>query len=107
VPGIALTLGASDTCLGGNIAINLDPVADVFIGASFADSPWLSPDTPLDRGAVVVYSPAGGTRPLAALVDLHEDDGWKGTESLRWSSEKRPMLELVWGVIPPTEACSR
>lgn len=107
VPGKPLTLVASDTWLGGNIAINLDPVAEVFIGASYADSPWLSPDTALDCGAVVVYSPSWGTRPSEALLALHEQARWKGTESLRWSSEKSPMLELVWGVIPPTEACTR
>jgi len=105
VPGKPLTLVASDTWLGGNIAINLDPVAEVFIGASYADSPWLSPDTALDCGALVAYSPTWGTRPSEALLSLHEQARWKGTQSVRWSSDKSPLLEIVWGIIPPTPAC--
>ncbi|WP_397476117.1 glycosyltransferase family 39 protein [Pusillimonas sp.] len=107
VPGAPLGLVASDTWLGGNIAINLDPVAEVFVGANYAQSPWLSPDTALDCGVLVAYSPTWGTRPSEALLSLHEQATWKGVESLRWSSEKSPVIEVVWGIVPPTDACAR
>lgn len=107
VPEQPLGLIASDTWLGGNIAINLDPIAEVFIGASYAQSPWLAPDTALDCGALVAYSPTWGTRPSEALLALHEQARWKGVESLRWSSDRSPTIEIAWGVVPPTEACVR
>jgi len=106
VPGTPLRLVASDTWLGGNIAVNLDPAAQVFINGSYAESPWLSPDTALDCGVLVAYS--GDTRSYLAeaLLRLHEQASWKGVESLRWSSEKSPLIEIEWGIIPPSEACA-
>lgn len=107
VPGQPLRLVASDTWLGGNIAINLEPVAEVFISASYAESPWLSPDTALDCGVLVAYNQASGTHRSDALQALYEQSQWKGLETLHWSSEKSPMVEIVWGIIPPTAACNK
>src|SRR5690606_23941709 len=55
VPGQTLKVVASDTWFGGNIAVNLEPTAEVFINASYAESPWLSPDSALDCGVLVAY----------------------------------------------------
>lgn len=105
VPGQPLRLVASDTWLGGNIAINLDPAAQVFINASYAESPWLLPDGALDCGVLVAYNQTSSAYRAEALLLLYEQTAWKGVESLRWSSEKSPMIEISWGIVPPTEAC--
>lgn len=107
VPGTPLALVASDRWFGGNIAINLKPTAEVFINASFAESPWLSPDTALDCGVLVAYSPTTKAPLAEAVAQLHQRAKWKGTESLRWSSEKSPMIEIEWGVIPPGPSCAK
>lgn len=105
VPGAHLGLVASDRWFGGNIAINLKPAAEVFINASYAESPWLAPDSALDCGVLVAYSPTTKAPLAEAVAQLYERAQWKGTESLRWSSEKSPMIEIVWGIIPPGPAC--
>ena len=107
VPGQTLKVVASDTWFGGNIAVNLEPTAEVFINASYAESPWLSPDSALDCGVLVAYDQTSGTHRSDALLGLHEQARWKGIESLHWSSEKSPVIEVVWGIIPPTEACTK
>jgi len=106
VPGAPLRLVASDTWFGGNVAINLEPAAEVFINASYADSPWLQPDTALDCGVLIAFSPTTRSQPADTLLRLHEQANWKGTDSVRWSSEKSPMIEIEWGIIPPGPACT-
>lgn len=107
VPGKPLRLVASDTWFGGNIAINLEPPAQVFINASYAESPWLSPDHALDCGVLVAYSRTTRGEPAQALLRLREQAAWTGVDSLRWSSGKSPMIEIEWGIIPPSEDCEK
>src|SRR5690606_35827987 len=121
-PGHPLRLVASDTWLGGNIAIHQKPAAQVFVNASYADSPWLSPDHALDCGVLVVYKKRDPAKQQelamrqqqsddppwdAALLRLYDQASWKGEDSLHWSSEKSPVINLVWGIIPPGPACAK
>jgi hypothetical protein len=101
-----LTLVASDTWLGGNIAINTGMNTQVFINGSFAESPWLKPDTALNCGVLVVYSLVSKRLPSSEVQRLYEQGQWKGVEQLRWSSERSPMLDLNWAIIPPNERCA-
>ncbi|MFW7343529.1 glycosyltransferase family 39 protein [Pollutimonas sp. H1-120] len=107
VPEIPLTLIASDTWLGGNIAIHRGPDAQVFINGRYEESPWLDPATALDCGVLLVYSRRTRDEPDAQLLRLFELARWQGMIDTPWSSEKSPMIDLNWGIIPPTEKCSR
>ncbi|MCB5362375.1 glycosyltransferase family 39 protein [Pusillimonas sp. CC-YST705] len=104
VPGTPLRLVAAETWLGGNIAVHVSPQTQVFIDANFQKSPWLDPATTLECGALVVYD---NNEDFVAedLILLRGHSAWSGVVQQRWSSEKSPMLEIAWGILPPTERC--
>jgi 4-amino-4-deoxy-L-arabinose transferase-like glycosyltransferase len=107
VPDVPLGLVASDTWMGGNIAIHSGPDVKVFINGHFAESPWLDRTTALDCGALVVHSQMTRGDPSVQLLKLFEQARWRGQTHVRWSSEKSPLIDLAWGIIPPGEACKR
>lgn len=104
VPGVPLRLVASDTWLGGNIAVHVSDRSEVFIDADYQKSPWLDPASALECGVLVAYN-SQRSKPAAALVALREAAAWRGVTQQRWSSEKSTMLEIEWGIVPPTERC--
>lgn len=105
VPGQPLRVVASDTWLGGNIAMHAAGDVQVFIDADYTQSPWLDEGTALDCGALVVYStePRGALQP--SLEVLYDTTLLRGESRVRWSSERSPMIVLHWGIIPPDDAC--
>lgn len=105
VPDHPLRLVASDTWLGGNIAIHTSADTQVFINASYAESPWLNPDTALACGVLVVYSRETKGEPQERLKSLFAQGRWQGVAEQRWSSEKSPLIDLHWSVIPPGADC--
>ncbi|NYT66393.1 glycosyltransferase family 39 protein [Alcaligenaceae bacterium] len=105
VPDHPLTVVISDTWLGGNIAVHAGQQVQVFINADFTESPWLDPATALDCGALVVFSRKTRGEPPAALFALHQQAPWQGQLDMPWSSPSSPIIDLNWGVIPPTAAC--
>ncbi|MBB5217130.1 glycosyltransferase family 39 protein [Parapusillimonas granuli] len=105
VPGHPLTLVASDTWLGGNIAIHRGPEAQVFINGKPEESPWLD-EAPLACGALVVYSLETRGEPDPVLKALHASATIQGRLDIPWSSEKSPLIDLNWGIIPPGERCA-
>jgi hypothetical protein len=105
VPGTPLLLVASDRWLGGNIAIHTSFQTQVFINASFAESPWLNPDTALDCGVLIVHSQATKAPLTPELLRLFNQGHWSGVAQQRWSSDKSPMIDLNWSIIPPNERC--
>jgi hypothetical protein len=107
VPEVPLTLIASDTWLGGNIAIHRGPHAQVFINGRYEESPWLDPSSALNCGALLVYSRQTRGEPDPQLLRLFEQARWQGTANTRWSSEESPIIDLNWGIILPKEHCSR
>lgn len=106
VPGVPLRLVASDTWLGGNIAVNSDAEVDVFINGRLDESPWLDPDTVLDCGVLVVYSRKTKGEPHANLQRLFEQASWHGVTALPWSSEHSPVIDLNWAIVPPLATCA-
>lgn len=104
VPDVPLRLVAAETWLGGNIAVNVSDRTEVFIEADFGMSPWLDPASALECGVLVAYDPTEEFL-SDALVKLRERASWSGVVQQRWSSEKSPMLEIAWGILPPTERC--
>ncbi len=104
VPGVPLRLVAANTWLGGNIAVNVSHQTEVYIDASFEKSPWLDPASALECGVLVVYEP--GDEPDEALLRLHGIAAWRGVTRQRWSTEKSRVLEVEWGIVPPTERCA-
>jgi len=104
VPDVPLRLVASDTWLGGNIAVNITSDTRVFIYADYAWSPWLNPATALDCGVLVAWS-RELEQPAQALVQLREQAPWRGVIQQRWSSRKSRLLNVEWGILPPTQDC--
>jgi hypothetical protein len=106
VPETPLTLIASDTWLGGNIAIHSGPAAQVFINGSHEESPWLDRDDALTCGLMVVYSKQTKGEPAPAIKKLFEQGRWHGIAAVPWSSEKSPAIDLNWAIIPPDASCT-
>lgn len=106
VPDFPLRLVASDTWMGGNIAVNSGPEVEVFINGRLDESPWLDAATALDCGALVVYSRKTKGEPHPNLQRLFDQASWQGLTALPWSSEKSPIIDLNWAIIPPSTACA-
>lgn len=104
-PGRPLRVIVSNTWMGGNIAVHVGDDTQVFIDASEADSPWFAPGTALRCGAVVAFSERGRAAPSAAVQALYDAAPWKGVTMLRWSSERSPLIDLHWAVLPATADC--
>lgn len=100
-----LLLVASDTWFGGNIATNISDKTQVFISADYFQSPWLDPDTALDCGVMVLYSPDSRGYWSADLLALYDRMPIKGEFTQQWSSGTSPVFTVKYGALPPTEAC--
>jgi hypothetical protein len=108
VPNTPIPLVASDRWFGGNIALNLNPSTEVFIGADYFQSPWLDPETALNCGAIVVYAPDAKGFWSPQLIALYESANIKGEFEQHWSRSKRsPSFMVKWGIIPPGPQCGQ
>ncbi|HLS50773.1 MAG TPA: glycosyltransferase family 39 protein [Burkholderiaceae bacterium] len=105
VPQQPLALVAAETWLGGNIAINLSPPAQVFIEGDWLQSPWLDQANALQCGVLVVYDSGTSRAPSAALQTLYKKAPVKGETALHWSTPESRLIELQWAIIPPDETC--
>jgi len=104
-PGRPLRVVVSNTWMGGNIAVHVGERTRVFIDADEAESPWFAPGEALACGAVVAFSEKGRAAPAPAVRALYDAAPWKGVTELRWSSERSPMIDLHWAVLPATPGC--
>ena len=107
MPGIPLRVVVADTWLGGNIAVHAGQDVLVFIDAEPASSPWLHLPEDLDCGALIVYSLKTRGPPPADLLKLYEQAPIKGLAEQRWSSERSPMIDLHWAILPAQNSCPR
>ncbi|NYT61414.1 glycosyltransferase family 39 protein [Alcaligenaceae bacterium] len=105
VPQVPLRLVASDTWMGGNIAVNSGPDVQVFINGRYDESPWLNPESALDCGVLTVYSRLTKGEPDPVLKQLADQGTWRGVTNLPWSSAKSPKIDLNWTIIPPGPNC--
>lgn len=105
MPGIPLKVVVADTWLGGNIAVHAGQDVMVFIDADPAASPWLTLPRDMACGALVVYSLQTRGQPPAALLKLYEQAPIKGLAQQRWSSERSPMIDLNWAIVPAQPSC--
>jgi 4-amino-4-deoxy-L-arabinose transferase-like glycosyltransferase len=104
-PGRPLRVVVSNTWLGGNIAVHVNPDTRVWIDASDAESPWFAPGTALRCGALVAYSNNGRAAPAPAVQALYDAAPWKGVDAVPWSGPKGRMIDLHWAVVPATPDC--
>ncbi|MEO6986286.1 MAG: glycosyltransferase family 39 protein [Paralcaligenes sp.] len=106
VPGVPLTLVASDTWLGGNIAVHVKPAANVFIDGSLQESPWLKSTDVMSCGMLVAYSKTtDGNEPSPRIQKLYDQATFKGVVQQRWSTAKSPLIVIDWGIITPKASC--
>lgn len=105
VPNAPLRLVASDTWFGGNVAMNISDDTQVFISADYFQSPWLNPETALDCGVLVVYTPDGRGYWSTELMALFDKSPLQGEFKQQWSSDKSPIFTVKWAITPPTPNC--
>ena len=105
VPDHPLRLVASDSWFGGNVAMNVSEETQVFIGADYFQSPWLKPETALDCGVMVLYSPDTSGFWSNELMALFESAPMKGEFEQQWSSDKSRVFTVKWGLLPPNQNC--
>ncbi|NYT25426.1 glycosyltransferase family 39 protein [Alcaligenaceae bacterium] len=107
LPGAPLRVVASDTWLGGNIALNSGKDVQVFIDARPEESPWLDAGRALQCGILVVYSRVTrrGAEPAPELLALAGKAQWSGVAEQRWSSAGSPLIDLNWAIVAPTADC--
>lgn len=106
VPQSPLRLVASDTWMGGNVAVHSGPKVQVLIDGRYNESPWLDPETALDCGALVVFSRVSKDEPAPSLQKLFDKGRWQGTASVPWSSAKSRDIDLNWAIIEPNPTCA-
>jgi hypothetical protein len=107
LPNTPLRVVASDTWLGGNIALNIGADVDVFIDGRPEESPWLDAEQAHACGMLVVYSRVTrrGADPAPELLELASKGQWSGVLEQRWSTSRSPLIDLHWAILPPTVEC--
>ena len=107
LPDTPLRVVASDTWLGGNIALNSGTDVQVFINGRPEESPWLDAEQTMRCGLLVVYSRVTrrGAEPAPELLALAQQAQWSGLAEQRWSSASSPLIDLHWAIIAPTQRC--
>ncbi|HEY3779079.1 MAG TPA: glycosyltransferase family 39 protein [Rhizomicrobium sp.] len=96
-----LTIVAADGWIGGLVAMGTSPRASVWIDASYAKSPWITPRRLAQEGALVVWRIRSENRPPPPLAHVR---GLQivGVKSFAWpATPKAPPLRIGYGVIPP------
>jgi len=108
VPGTPLRVVASDTWLGGNIALNSGVDVQVFINGRPEESPWLDAGRAMQCGLLVVYSRVTrrGAEPAPELLALEAQAKWSGMAQQQWSSARSPLIDLNWAILPPAGECA-
>ena len=108
LPGTPLRVVASDTWLGGNIALNSGADIQVYINGRPEESPWLDAQRAEGCGLLVVYSRVTrrGAEPAEALLELAGRAQWSGVAEQQWSSKGSPIIDLNWAILPPKEDCT-
>ncbi len=97
-----LRIVAADGWLGGLIAMGVAPRPSVWIDASFAKSPWVTPESLKRDGALVLWRITASKAPPPALAAL-QPLKIMGVESFGWpSTPKAQPLRIGYGILPPT-----
>jgi hypothetical protein len=106
--GTPLSLVASDTWLGGNIAIHAGPQVDVLIDGDVEKSQWVTPERAAACGMLLAINrsadAADGVPPKVAA--LMTQANWRGILQLPATKKMDgPQLKIEWGIIAPTANC--
>ncbi|RXZ34098.1 4-amino-4-deoxy-L-arabinose transferase [Oxalobacteraceae bacterium CAVE-383] len=106
--GTPLRLVASDTWLGGNIAIHAGPQVDVLIDGDIDKSQWVTAARAASCGMLLAINRSAdsndGTPPK--VVEMMARAQWRGILELPATKKMDgPLLKIEWGIIPPTQNC--
>jgi hypothetical protein len=106
--GTPLRLVASDTWLGGNIAIHAGPQVDVLIDGDIEKSQWVTQNEATACGMLLAINRSAdaddGVPPK--VVELMTHANWNGILQLPASKKlDGPQLKIEWGIIAPTANC--
>jgi 4-amino-4-deoxy-L-arabinose transferase-like glycosyltransferase len=106
--GTPLRLVASDTWLGGNIAIHAGPQVDVLIDGDIEKSQWVTQEEASACGMLLAINRSAdasdGVPPK--VVELMTHANWTGILQLPASKKlDGPQLKIEWGIIAPTANC--
>lgn len=105
---LPLRLVASDTWLGGNIAIHAGPEVEVLIDGDIDKSQWVTPAEAASCGMLLAINrsadAADGAPPK--VVEMMTHAAWRGILQLPASGKiGGPQLKIEWGIIAPTAGC--
>ena len=106
--GTPLRLVASDTWLGGNIAVHAGPDVAVLIDGDIDKSQWVSPARAASCGMLLAINRSAdsddGVPPK--VVDMMARAQWSGILQLPATRKMDgPLLKIEWGIIPPGRNC--
>ncbi|GGB97215.1 hypothetical protein GCM10007205_03120 [Oxalicibacterium flavum] len=105
---LPLTLVASDTWTGGNIATHIGRQVQVLIDGDYGKAPWVDEEraeqcgmlVAINRSADNVDSIDPGVISLMAQATEH------GVVDIPWTRKPDgPTVSIEWGIIPPLESC--
>ncbi|WP_254873126.1 MULTISPECIES: glycosyltransferase family 39 protein [Oxalobacteraceae] len=103
-----LTLVASDTWLGGNIATHIGPQVQVFIDGDFHKAPWVNEEKAEKCGMLVAInrSEANPDDIGIDVIALMAQSTEHGTLEIPWTKKAGgPIVVVEWGIIPPQASC--
>ncbi|HEY1614984.1 MAG TPA: glycosyltransferase family 39 protein [Rhizomicrobium sp.] len=99
-----LRIVAADGWIGGLVAMRLEPRASVWIDASGAKAPWVTPDAVRRDGVLVLWRAGADDAPPPTLSGL---PGLKtmGTKTFSWpKTPGAAPLRIGYGIVPPGDA---
>ena len=103
-----LTLVASDTWLGGNIAIHAGRDVNVLIDGDVAKSQWVTPAQAASCGLLLAINRSNDAADglPEKVVQLMTQAQWRGMLTLPATHKlDGPQIVVEWGIIPPTGDC--
>jgi 4-amino-4-deoxy-L-arabinose transferase-like glycosyltransferase len=96
-----LKIVAADGWLGGLVAMRAHPRPSVWIDASYAKAPWITPAAVTREGALVLWRVRSTDKPPASLAAL-PGLSVLGVRSFAWPhNPAAPPLRIGYGVVPP------
>ncbi|HWE05850.1 MAG TPA: hypothetical protein VG274_04025, partial [Rhizomicrobium sp.] len=96
-----LRIVAADGWLGGLIAMRSEPRPSVWTDASYAKSPWITPQAVTRDGALIVWRVKDDPQPPAAFQHLPGLEVL-GVKSFAWPrTPNAPPLRIGFGIIAP------
>ncbi len=105
---LPLTVVASDTWVGGNIATHIGREVQVLIDGDYGKAPWVNEAHTEQCGMLVAINRSADNPDIVdpGIISLMAQATEHGTVEIPWTRKPGgPIVTIEWGIIPPLDSC--